>query len=242
MRPDINSQKVLSYTQAIAKIIEFNVPKQDRDINIPKNPEELFTLVIGMLGDVSEEIITNSGINEIQDKNIRFCASFFDAYKNTKRLHSLDDYSLLIGGAAYYLCNLHGSASVLIKKINASHLDLHVSKLDLFLYWLLKGDYSFNPDVIGSLFANLLSEISTSFCNFFKSSVDESKILLACKKLQSFVYSRHNPREFFITDLIYAICIKKINNSCWKNLPIFTNLSEDTWKPVITKKTFITEL
>ena len=57
MRPDINSQKVLSYTQAIAKIIEFNVPKQDRDINIPKNPEELFTLVIGMLGDVSEEII-----------------------------------------------------------------------------------------------------------------------------------------------------------------------------------------
>ena len=242
MRPDINSQKVLSYTQAIAKIIEFNVPKQDRDINIPKNPEELFTLVIGMLGDVSEEIITNSGINEIQEKNIRFCASFFDAYKNTERLHSLDDYSLLIGATAYYLCNLPGSASVLIKKINASHLDLHVSKLDLFLYWLLKGDYSFNPGVIGSLFANLLSEISTSFCNFFKSSVDESKILLACKKLQSFVYSRHNPREFFITDLIYAICIKKINNSCWKNLPIFTNLSEDIWKSVITKKTFITEL
>lgn len=242
MRPDINSQKVLSYTQAIAKIIEFNVPKQDRDINIPKNPEELFTLVIGMLGDVSEEIITNSGINEIQEKNIRFCASFFDAYKNTERLHSLDDYSLLIGAAAYYLCNLPGSASVLIKKINASHLDLHVSKLDLFLYWLLKGDYSFNPGVTGSLFANLLSEISTSFCNFFKSSVDESKILLVCKELQSFVYSRHNPREFFITDLIYAICIKKINNSCWKNLPIFTNLSEDIWKPIITKKTFITEL
>ena len=242
MRPDINSQKVLSYTQAIAKIIEFNIPKQDRDINIPKNPEELFTLVIGMLGDVSEEIITNSGINEIQEKNIRFCASFFDAYKNTERLHSLDDYSLLIGAAAYYLCNLPGSASVLIKKINASHLDLHVSKLDLFLYWLLKGDYSFNPGVTGSLFANLLSEISTSFCNFFKSSVDESKILLVCKELQSFVYSRHNPREFFIADLIYAICIKKINNSCWKNLPIFTNLSEDIWKPIITKKTFITEL
>ena len=48
MEPDINSQKVLNYTQAIAKIIEFNVPKQDRDINIRKNPEELFTLVIGM--------------------------------------------------------------------------------------------------------------------------------------------------------------------------------------------------
>ena len=237
MEPDINSQKVLNYTQAIAKIIEFNVPKQDRDINIRKNPEELFTLVIGMLGDISEEIITNSEIGETQEKNIRFCASFFDAYKNTKRLHSLDDYSLLIGGAAYYLCNLHGSASVLIKKINTSHLDLHVSKLDVFLYWLLKGDYSFTPGIGISLFTNLLSEVSKNFCNFFKSGVDESKTLLACKKLQKFVYSLYSPRELFITDLIYAICIKKINNSCWKNLPDFTNLSKDIWKPIITKKT-----
>ena len=240
MRPDINSQKVLSYTQAIAKIIEFNVPEQDRDIS--KDPEELFTLVIGMLGDVSEEIIINSEINELQEKNIRFCASFFDAYKNTDRLQALDDYSLLIGAVAYYLCNLPGSTSVLIKKINASHLDLHVSKLDFFLYWLLKGDYSFTPGIGISLFTNLLSEVSTNFCNFFKSGVDESKTLLACKKLQNFVYSRHNPREFFITDLIYAICIKKINNSCWKNLPVFTNLSEDIWKPIITRKTFIKEL
>ena len=103
MRPDINSQKVLSYTQAIAKIIEFNVPEQDRDIS--KDPEELFTLVIGMLGDVSEEIIINSEINELQEKNIRFCASFFDAYKNTDRLQALDDYSLLIGAVAYYQKN-----------------------------------------------------------------------------------------------------------------------------------------
>lgn len=242
MKPDINSQKVLNYTQAIAKIIEFNVPEQDRDINIRKNPEELFTLVIGMLGDISEEIITNSEIGEIQEKNIRFCALFFDAYKNTERLHSLDDYSLLIGAAAYYLCNLPGSTSVLIKKINTSHLDLHVSKLDVFLYWLLKGDYSFTPGIGISLFTNLLSEVSKNFCNFFKSGVDESKTLLACKKLQKFVYSLYSPRELFITDLIYAICIKKINNSCWKNLPDFTNLSKDIWKPIITKKTFIKEL
>lgn len=242
MKPDINAEKVLSYTQAIAKIIEFNVPKQDRDINIPKNPEELFTLVIGMLGDVSEEIITNSKINEIQEKNIRFCASFFDAYKNTERLHSLDDYSLLIGAAAYYLCNLPGSTSVLIQKINAYKLDLQAAKLDMFLYWLLKANYSSSPLTKDSLFTDLLSEISVNFYNFFKSGINENEILSACKKLQDFVYRRHNPRELFITDLIYAICIKKINNSCWQNLPFFSKLPKDIWKTVITKKTFIKEL
>ena len=245
MKLNINSQKVLSYTQAIAKIIEFNVPEQDRDINIPKNPEELFTLVIGMLGDVSDQIITNIEVetNETQEKNIRFCASFFDAYKNTERLHSLDDYSLLIGAAAYYLCNLPGSTSVLIKKIDVSYLDLDASKLDSFLYWLLKGDYSFRPrGITGSLFTDLLSEISVSFCNFFKSGINENEILAACKKLQDFVYQRYNPRELFIVDLIYATCIKKINNSCWKNLPIFSNLSRNIWEPIITKKSFIKEL
>ena len=86
MKPDKKSQKVLKYTQSIAKMIEFNVPVSERSIAIQNSPEDLFTLVIGLLGDFRDEIITTflEKKEVVQEsENIRFCANFFDAYKNT---------------------------------------------------------------------------------------------------------------------------------------------------------------
>lgn len=244
MKPEHNAKKVLSYTQSIAKMIEFDVPEQDRNIGITRNPEELFTLVIGMLGDISEQIISNVNYNETyeQENGIRFCANFFDSYKNTQRLHYLDDYTLLVGAAAYYFCNLPGSTLVLINKLDISKTDLHASKLEVVLYWLLKGDYSNNLNKLDSCYAEQVLDVSTSFYNYFQSGNNENEIYNACQVFQSFAYERHNPRELFFADLIYAICIKKIQNSCWKTLPAFTELSRDLWKEIINKKGFIREL
>lgn len=245
MKPEYNAQKVLSYTQSIAKMIEFDVPEQDRNIDITRKPEELFTLVIGMLGDISEQIISTVGSNGNvyeQENDIRFCASFFDSYKNTQRLQYLDDYALLIGAAAYYLCNLPGSTSVLIDKLNISHMNLLASKLEFILYWLLKGDYSNSLSKLDSCYAEPALSVSTSFYNYFQSGNGEEEVYNACQTFQTFAYERHNPRELFFSDLIYAICIKKIRNSCWKTLPEFSGLSKDLWKQVINKKEFIREL
>lgn len=245
MKPEYNSKKVLSYTQAIAKMIEFDVPEQDRNINITKNPEELFTLVIGMLGDISETIINSlaSGENtEIQENNIRFCASFFDAYKNTKRLNSLDTYTLLIGASAYYLCNLPGSTNVLVSKLSVNDLNLQAAQLDKLLYWLLKNDYSNDLTGIESYYKDLILELSAKFYNYFQTGDKESDIYVICDKLQKKIYSQSTPRELFFCDLIYAICIKKIRNSCWKRLPGFSGLEKEAWNAIISRKTFIKEL
>ena len=245
MKPEYNAQTVLRYTQSIAKMIEFDVPEQDRTIGITRNPEELFTLVIGMLGDISEQIISKIDSNEIieeQENGIRFCASFFDSYKNTQRLSYLDDYALLIGAAAYYLCNLPGSTLVLIDKLDISQANLNASKLELVIYWLLKGDYSNNLSKLDSCYAEFVLSISTGFHNYFQSGNGEKEVYSACQNFQEFAYKRHNPREIFFADLIYAICIKKIQNSCWKTLPMFSGLSKDLWKQVINKKEFIREL
>lgn len=242
MKPEEESKKILKYTKSIAKLIEFDVPEEDRNINISNNPEELFTLVIGILGDISEEIITNKGVSEINENNIRFCASFFDSYKNTERLHFLDNYSLLIGATAYYLCSLPGSTSVLINKLNIECLNLNASKLDLFLYWILAGNYCSSINISNTIYSLYLSNIASKIKYFFQTGSDEILVYEACKNLQDFVYTRHNPRELFISDLIYAVCIKKIRNSCWLNLPTFSNLSKEKWSSSIKKTSFIKEL
>lgn len=130
MKPDKKSQKVLKYTQSIAKMIEFNVPVSERSIAIQNSPEDLFTLVIGLLGDFCDEIITTflEKKEVVQEsENIRFCANFFDAYKNTDRISELNNYYLLIGAAAYYLCDLPGNTKVLIENIVFNDFDLSAS-------------------------------------------------------------------------------------------------------------------
>lgn len=245
MKPEYASLKVLKYTQSIAKMIEFDVSEDDRNIEIPKNPEELFALVIGMLGDISEKIISTTENNEdctIQESDIRFCANFFDAYKNSKRLRYLDNYSLLIGAAAYYICNLPGSTQVLIRKIDVTNLELKASKLEYVLYWILKGDYSKNLIKINSCYGDYSFDITTAVCNYFLNGNNEKDVFESCRKFQNFAYNRNNPRELFFADLIFAICIKKIHNSCWKNLPIFTNLQKNIWAEILKRKSFFNEL
>lgn len=246
MKPKEKANRVLSYTHAIAKMIEFDVPEEEqRKVSIPKNPEELFTLVIGMLGDISEKIIDSLDVDENfeeQENDIRFCASFLDAYKNTERLHSLDSYNLLIGAAAYYLCNLPGSAKVLIDKLKSVEFDLNAGMLDKVLFWLLEGEYSKKLEKKESLYSEWISNFTTQIYSYFQNGNNKISVFLLCKKFRELVYYRGKPRELFLVDLIFAISIKKIRNSCWEKLPEFTGLSIDELSNTIRKKNFVKEL
>lgn len=245
MKPESNSLKMCSITKAFAKMIEFDVPEADRHINVRGDVEDLFTLVIGMLGDISDAIIAHADdLESILDAEagIRFCASFFDAYKNTHRLSLLDDYNLLVGSAAYYICDLPGSAAVLINEIGDKELDLACSHLDDLLRYLLRGQYSNVKTTSGAPYGNSILAIKKAVSDYFATGDNEGVIFDACRELRALTYNEGSPRELFFADLIYAICVKKVNNSCWRNLPTFTGISKEIWAPIITKGSFITEL
>ncbi len=245
MKPNEKSLNALYKTQSVAKMIEFGVPPLERNIKIYNEPERLFPLVLGMLGDFCFEIKNESPDHkniEEQEQNLRFCASFFDSYKDSQRLDNVSDYLLLIGAVCYYLSNLPGSAQVLIKKINIDTLDLCASGMDKLLYLLLREDYNNSIELFDSDFKNLIQETYDNVKHFFNSGEKENLIIEACKKLSNFAHSYGNDRELFFADLIYAICVKKIKNSCWVNLPVFTGLSKELLSTVIQKNTFIKEL
>lgn len=245
MKPEKKSQRVLKYTQSIAKMIEFNVPKSERSIVIPNNPEELFTLVIGLLGDFCDEVITtfldkNEVIHETE--NIRFCANFFDAYKNTERISELNNYYLLVGAAAYYLCDLPGSTNVLLKNIVYNDLDLTASFTENYLYWLLSGTYKKLFDYTKSRYSDELTYLQNFFYNFTNNGSSPELIIEKCLLLRDKIYKIGTPREVFFADLIFAISIKKIETSCWTNLEGFTDIDINAWSPIIREENFIKEL
>ena len=55
MRPEANALNILSTTRATAKMHEFRVAPEDF-IALPRDPAMLFSLAIGILGDVAAEI------------------------------------------------------------------------------------------------------------------------------------------------------------------------------------------
>lgn len=102
MKPETESLKTLQYTQSAAKTIEFEVPQEIREkleASFSHKPEDIFDIVIAMLGEISESYKNSEfSENEIykEEEKLRFCAEFLDNYKNTNRLSLLNDYCLLI--------------------------------------------------------------------------------------------------------------------------------------------------
>lgn len=147
MRPDRNSNRLLSITQSKAKMIEYHVPEEYQKIDLSLHPNKLFTLSIGLLGDlaaaINREEPAPDSLAELKT-NLLFSARFFDSYLQSKLNETLDPYLVLLGSASYYLCDLPGSASVLAKRIDGDCPDLDGNGLENLLLWLLQADLGGN--------------------------------------------------------------------------------------------------
>jgi hypothetical protein len=107
MRPEAGALHVLSTTRAKAKMFEFRVPLEDH-IELPRNPDILFSLAVGILRDaaaaIGDRMATGSAVSEerssgqsddmwdsgdpsLRDSSpetVRFAATYFDAYLGSR--------------------------------------------------------------------------------------------------------------------------------------------------------------
>ena len=245
MKPEKQSNLLLGVTRSKAKMIEYHVPEKDQKINITTDPARLFTLSIGLLGDLAAAINRGESlppfIAELR-KNLLFSARFFDSYLQSKLDETLDPYLALLGSASYYLCDLPGSASVLAKRIPGEYLDLGCEGLDDLLLWLLQADLRAGFDIIEEPFGEFIEGIVKGLSQFFNDGTAEDTILDLATKLRSSVYEFGTPRQLLFGDVIAAVLRKKLENSTWKALPLYSGLSRDKWMNVLQKETFIKEL
>ena len=232
MKPEKKSYYLLNVTRAKAKMFEYHVPKSDH-IKIPEDPTKLLTISIGLLGDFAAAINRgesgNEQLSELK-KNLLFSAHFFDFYLQSNLAINLDSYLMLLGAASYYLCDLQGSASVLIKDINRETLDLNGEGLETLLFYTDK-----------HLFSDLNNNIIKNILYFYKEASHEHELINSVVKLRNEVYINGTPRQLLLGDLIAAIVKKKLENSAWKNLPLYSGVSKEKWQPILQKNSFIKE-
>jgi len=255
MKPEERSRKLLSITQAKAKMYEYDVPVEDQlTIQFP-NLSRLFPLTIGMLSDLAARL--NDGEAEIMElqQGVLFSARYFDAFNETHIAQDRTGYLLLLGSATYYLCNLPGSSLVLAKKLNNQELNLGASGIENLLVWVLQSGWKNGPlptvnDDYGKdeadsgaapPYKQQINEIHDLYLEFLSSGQDVDSILHAVDTLRKISYKLGTPRELLLADLVGAVIRIKIKNSTWTCLPEYTDLTIERWANVIKKATFIKE-
>ncbi len=244
MKPESRSRTLLSITRAKAKMYEYSVPEEDH-ITIPIDPARLFTLAIGLLGDltayINSEDIDETRLNDLRE-GLMFSAHFFDSYLQARLSDDLDPYLLLVGSASYYLCDLPGSSWLLAKRLSQEKYDLDCSSLDYLLHWLLRGNLSHYSDGNNSLYEDNINVISEHVIEFYRTGAGADSVFKLTSNLREKAYNTGTPRELLFTDIICAIVKKQIENSAWHSLPLYTDIPAEQWSDVIKKRNFIREL
>ncbi|WP_353612861.1 DEAD/DEAH box helicase [Mangrovibacter phragmitis] len=244
MRPEQKSQLLLGVTRSKAKMLEYGVP-EEHHIKITQDPAKLFTISIGLLGDLAAAINREEpdpdSLAELKT-NLLFSARFFDSYLQSKLNETLDPYLVLLGSASYYLCDLPGSASVLAKRIDGDCPDLDGDALEDLLLWLLQADLGTYFDGAEGPFGEFIDGISKWILQFFENGNGEDNLLDLATKLRDAVYEFGTPRQLLFGDVIAAVLRKKMENSAWKALPSYSGLPRDKWLHALQKDSFIKEL
>ncbi|MBG3112672.1 DEAD/DEAH box helicase [Proteus mirabilis] len=245
MRPDRKSNRLLGVTRSKAKMIEYHVPEEYQEIDLSLHPNKLFTISIGLLGDLAATINREEpdpdSLSELKT-NLLFSARFFDSYLQSKLNETLDPYLVLLGSASYYLCDLPGSASVLAKRIDGDCPDLDGDGLEDLLLWLLQADLETYFDGAEGPFGGFIDGISKWILQFFEDGNGEENLLDLATKLRDAVYEFGTPRQLLFGDVIAAALRKKLENSAWKALPSYSGLPRDKWLHALQKDSFIKEL
>lgn len=224
---------------------------------LPRDPRMLFSLAVGILSDVAAaisgsftgEAIESAAVAEVPptwsedggspDVQVRFSATFFDAYLEAKLDGSLDEEFSILAASAYYLSDSVGSAAVVVKRAAQPSLEL-ADGLAAVLYRILRNDFSaIEGDFPHSDQAN---ELLGSLRSFFALAGERDAVADVCRQLRERAYSYGSDRELVYSDLIVACCARKIRNAARSLLPPASGLTLADWSPALAKGHFPIEL
>ena len=244
MKPERKSELLLAVTRSKAKMFEFDIP-EEHHIEIQQDPAKLLRISIGLLGDFSAAInLENTDLDSLPErrKDLQFSVRFFNAYAESNLNSDLDPYLVLLGSASCYLCDIPGSATLLANQLNGDSLDLETGGLERLLLWLLQADSKAYVNKSEGIFGELIDNISKSFLQFFKDGSGRESMIRWATNLRRHAYDFGTPRQLLFGDLVASILRKKIENSTWISLPLYSGIDREEWRPVLQKESFIKEV
>jgi hypothetical protein len=263
MRPEANALRVLSATRAKAKMFEFRVRPEDH-IELAQNPDILFSLAVGILGDaaagIADEFLAPwagsaeaQGAEQLEDSwdagdtsprdtsrgTVTFAATYFDAYLGSRLNEAITNEFSILCAASYYLADSPGSARVVTRNTPAPSLTFE-GGLPYLVHAILIDHHA--PLDGPCEYRNIAEPLGAALRGFFSAEGDGTAILTICQSLRERAYSKGTPRQLLYADIAIALCQHKLSNASRSLLPPASELSLDRWRPALLKTHFPKEL
>ncbi|MPW27063.1 DEAD/DEAH box helicase [Alkalibaculum sp. M08DMB] len=244
MLVESNSKYLLKKARAKAKMIEYNVP-EELHIKVEKTAEDLFLIAVAAIGNMSVDILSKEkGIEEITNKYksvLEFSSKYFDSYLNAQLDEGADDYYLLLGAVAYFLCDYIGSSKVLINKLDIRYLNLGANSIENALAALLQDKFERCKVVsLHKEYNYYLELLQREFQVFFKTGKYPSDYNI--KAFRKMIYGGGTDLELLLVDAFCAIYYLKTYNSAINLLPKYTRLNIKILHDVVFNGCLIKEL
>lgn len=245
MKPEQNSNILLAITRSKAKMFEYGLPESDH-INVPRDPARLLRLAVGMLGDVAAAVSRDStDVDRAVElsSSLQFAARYFDAYAASRMAQASDALLLILAAVTYYLCDLPGSASVLVSRVPQA-IDLDAGGLEQLLWWLLRGDFSSSIEEIASpRYGEEIRLVSCGLKAFYALDAQNERALnTAARSLREAAYRDGTSRELLFADTCYAIVSRRLEHSARRSLPKYSGLPLEIWRPALRKRFSVRDL
>ncbi|MHB8127814.1 MAG: DEAD/DEAH box helicase [Mobilitalea sp.] len=239
-----DSKYLLKKTRAKAKMIEYNVP-EELHIKVEKEVGNLFLLTVASIGNMSVTIINdrNNYEQNIEESKaeLEFASKYFDAYLNTEFDAEADDYYLLLGAVAYFLCDYIGSSKVLINKMDIHSLDLGANGIDKCLAALLMDTFDkFIIHMTNDTYKQMINDIQSQYKIFYQSGKYPNYDIVL--ELRNEVYKNGSDLELLLVDAFAAIFYLKISNSAINLLPKYSGNAIEAWGKAVFENGLIRDL
>lgn len=244
VKPEAASRRLFGITRAKGKMYEFALP-EGQHIAVPAGtePESLFLLTVGILGDVAA--LFNAAERpdapmppEVADE-IGFTASFFDAFLASGFSRDLAYDVMLLAASAYYLARRPGSSLVLARRLGDV---AGISGVEALLQWLLQANWAQRPALSHPIFGDRLRQVAGMLTDHFRNGSNHDELAATLGRLRQLAYEAAPARDLLLIDLISAVVRLRLSTSSWNTLPKFTQIPADQWAPVIRRSGFPKEL
>jgi POLQ-like helicase len=249
MRPERQSRRLDGIAHARARMFEFNVAEGLANLDTGgRDPADLLSLGIGILGDEAARIADlemegEASVGRIIPNEplvLRFASAFLHAYVSSRYGEQLATELLILSGAGYYLCDLAGSAGVLVREATLSGPPL--DHWDTLLRWLLSADRLATPSVPESNYSVLLGALAQDLQMYFIEGTRREDIIADATALRQAAYLRGTPRDLIYADLVSAVARKRLRNAARHVLPPYSGLAPALWAEPFSKPSFMREL
>lgn len=222
---------MLKYEKAKAKLVEFNIKKENYP-NFPLDSTDLTYTTLYVLSRYCEEMIANPDSEETNElfSELTVVAQYYDAAVKSKQWQDYDILILLLGATAYFLSENFGNAKVLVNRIRDWHFsDNIISLLYSTLHFLLLGE------IIESTWeVENYATYYRSMLKHFKEGENPQAIYNSLNHL--YEDADYSQNEFDITylDFLYGVSVCAINHSAWILLPEYSGVEERRWREYLS--------